>query len=82
MDVAEGVRGALDGLKAKHLLERRDSFTPSDMVWVWVDSFHDQRTGYEFGVNAAGTLFDDVGRAHGPGRVLTPYRSPAGLPAE
>jgi len=36
------------------LLERRDSFTPSDMVWVFVDSYHDRRTGYEFGVNAAG----------------------------
>lgn len=42
----------------KHLLERRDSFTPSDMIWVWVDSFHDRRTGYEFGVNAAGVKMD------------------------
>ncbi|HEX6068219.1 MAG TPA: DUF5916 domain-containing protein, partial [Longimicrobiaceae bacterium] len=42
----------------KHLLERRDSFTPSDMIWLWVDSFHDKRTGYEFGVNAAGVKMD------------------------
>ncbi|HET8655842.1 MAG TPA: DUF5916 domain-containing protein [Longimicrobiaceae bacterium] len=41
-----------------HLLERRDSFTPSDMIFVFVDSYHDQRTGYEFGVNAAGVKFD------------------------
>jgi hypothetical protein len=36
------------------LLERRDSFTPSDMIWLFIDSYHDRRTGYEFGVNAAG----------------------------
>ena len=42
----------------QHLLERRDSFTPSDMIWLWVDSFHDRRTGYEFGVNAAGVKMD------------------------
>ncbi len=40
------------------LLERRDTFTPSDMVWVFIDSYHDRRTGYEFGVNAAGVKFD------------------------
>ena len=42
------------------LLERRDSFTPSDMVWVFVDSYHDRRTGYEFGVNAAGVKIDQA----------------------
>jgi hypothetical protein len=42
----------------RHLLERRDSFTPSDMIWLWIDSFHDRRTGYEFGVNAAGVKMD------------------------
>ena len=40
------------------LLERRDTFTPSDMIWIFVDSYHDRRTGYEFGVNAAGVKFD------------------------
>jgi hypothetical protein len=40
------------------LLERRDSFTSSDMVWIWIDSYHDRRTGYEFGVNAAGVKID------------------------
>ena len=40
------------------LLERRDSFTPSDMIWLFVDSYHDRRTGYEFGVNAAGVKTD------------------------
>lgn len=40
------------------LLERRDSYTPSDMVWLFVDSYHDRRTGYEFGVNAAGVKID------------------------
>ncbi|MDP9200644.1 MAG: carbohydrate binding family 9 domain-containing protein [Gemmatimonadota bacterium] len=46
------------------LLERRDSFTSSDMIWLFIDSYHDRRTGYEFGVNAAGVktdgaIFDD-----------------------
>lgn len=40
------------------LLERRDTFTPSDMIWLFVDSYHDRRTGYEFGVNAAGVKID------------------------
>lgn len=40
------------------LLERRDTFTPSDMIWIFVDSYHDRRTGYEFGVNAAGVKID------------------------
>ncbi|MFI5256987.1 MAG: DUF5916 domain-containing protein [Gemmatimonadales bacterium] len=40
------------------LLERRDTFTASDMIWVFVDSYHDRRTGYEFGVNAAGVKLD------------------------
>src|ERR1051325_9251999 len=41
-----------------NLLERRDSFTPSDMVWLFVDSYHDRRTGYEFGVNPSGVKLD------------------------
>jgi len=40
------------------LLERRDSFTSSDMIWLFIDSYHDRRTGYEFGVNAAGVKMD------------------------
>lgn len=44
----------------KHILERRDSYTPSDMIWLFVDSYHDRRTGYEFGVNAAGVKMDQA----------------------
>jgi hypothetical protein len=40
------------------LLERRDTFTASDMIWLFIDSYHDRRTGYEFGVNAAGVKMD------------------------
>ncbi|AHG88939.1 hypothetical protein J421_1402 [Gemmatirosa kalamazoonensis] len=51
------------------ILERRDTFTASDMVWLFVDSYHDRRTGYEFGVNAAGVKMDqaiyDDGREDG-----------------
>jgi hypothetical protein len=42
----------------KKLLERRDSYTSSDMIWLFLDSYHDRRTGYEFGVNAAGVKTD------------------------
>ncbi len=42
------------------LLERRDTFTASDMVWLFIDSYHDRRTGYEFGVNAAGVKIDQA----------------------
>src|SRR5215212_5819304 len=44
----------------KRLLERRDTFTSSDMIWIFVDSYHDKRTGYEFGVNAAGVKMDQA----------------------
>ena len=42
------------------ILERRDTYTPSDMIWLFVDSYHDRRTGYEFGVNAAGVKMDQA----------------------
>ena len=44
----------------RQLLERRDTFTPSDMVWLFIDSYHDRRTGFEFGVNAAGVKVDQA----------------------
>jgi hypothetical protein len=40
------------------VLARRDYFTPSDMIWVFLDSYHDRRTGYEFGVNPSGVKLD------------------------
>ena len=30
------------------------------MIWLFVDSYHDRRTGYEFGVNAAGVKLDQA----------------------
>ncbi len=42
------------------ILARRDTWTASDMIWVLVDSYHDHRTGYEFGVNAAGVKIDQA----------------------
>jgi hypothetical protein len=42
------------------ILERRDTFTPSDMIWLFIDSYHDKRTGFEFGVNAAGVKIDQA----------------------
>ncbi len=49
------------------LLARRDTDgPPNDQVLLFIDSYHDRRSGYNFIVNAAGVksdylLFDDVG---------------------
>jgi len=40
------------------VLTRRDYFTPSDMVWLFLDSYHDRRNGFEFGVNPSGVKLD------------------------
>jgi hypothetical protein len=40
------------------LLTRRDDSSPSDWVSVLIDSYHDKRTAYEFGVNPAGVKYD------------------------
>ena len=39
-------------------LSRRDVFSASDRIWVMIDSYHDRRTGYEFGVNPVGAKLD------------------------
>ncbi len=39
-------------------LSRRDSESYSDGVHVLVDSYHDQRTAFQFGVNPAGVKYD------------------------
>jgi hypothetical protein len=39
-------------------LSRRDASNSADRFAVYLDPFHDRRTGYYFMVNAAGTLFD------------------------
>ncbi len=40
------------------LLARRDSWTATDKIWVMIDSYHDRRSGFEFGVNPAGVKID------------------------
>jgi hypothetical protein len=39
-------------------LARRDDSPPSDWIAVLIDSFHDRRTAFEFGVNPAGVKYD------------------------
>jgi hypothetical protein len=39
-------------------LTRRDTQSPSDWIRVAIDSYHDKRTAYEFGVNPAGVKED------------------------
>ncbi len=48
----------------KGLLTRRDEESPSDAVLVAIDSYHDRRTAFAFGLNPAGVqrdliIFDD-----------------------
>jgi hypothetical protein len=40
------------------MLTRRDDSSPSDWIAVLIDSFHDRRTAFEFGVNASGVKYD------------------------
>ncbi|HSD32763.1 MAG TPA: DUF5916 domain-containing protein [Gemmatimonadales bacterium] len=40
------------------LIGRRDEFPQSDRVILLIDSYHDRRTGFEFGVTAAGGRYD------------------------
>ncbi len=39
-------------------LARRDRITSSDRFLLFLDCYHDHRTGFYFGINAAGTLYD------------------------
>ncbi|MBZ5557295.1 MAG: carbohydrate binding family 9 domain-containing protein [Acidobacteriia bacterium] len=39
-------------------LTRRDQDSPCDWIRVFVDSYHDRRTAYEFAVNPSGVKFD------------------------
>jgi Domain of unknown function (DUF5916)/Carbohydrate family 9 binding domain-like len=45
--------------RIQRLLARRDASTPTDDIWILVDSYHDRRSGYEFGVNPAGVKRDN-----------------------
>jgi hypothetical protein len=51
--------------KIKRMLTRRDEMSSSDWLMVAVDSYHDKRTAFVFGVNAANVqrdwlVFDDI----------------------
>ncbi|HEY3296553.1 MAG TPA: DUF5916 domain-containing protein [bacterium] len=41
-------------------LVRRDVLTEADLFTVYLDPFHDRRSGYHFGLNAAGSRYDAV----------------------
>ncbi|MGH7700720.1 MAG: DUF5916 domain-containing protein, partial [Gemmatimonadales bacterium] len=41
-------------------LGRRDVSTGSDLFTVYLDPYYDRRSGFFFGINAAGTLYDGV----------------------
>ncbi len=42
----------------KAFLSRRDEYTHSDWMYISIDSYNDNRTAFEFGINAAGVLHD------------------------
>jgi len=44
--------------KIKSILARRDSRCPSDWIKIWIDSYHDRLTAFEFGVNPCGVKRD------------------------
>lgn len=44
--------------KIKAILARRDSRCPSDWIKIWIDSYHDSLTAFEFGVNPCGVKRD------------------------
>ena len=44
--------------KIKQLLTRRDEMSPSDWILVGIDSYHDKRTAFVFGINAANVQRD------------------------
>ncbi|HEX5576693.1 MAG TPA: carbohydrate binding family 9 domain-containing protein, partial [Gemmatimonadales bacterium] len=45
-----------DSVRAQ--LARRDRIASSDRFVIFLDCYHDRRTGFFFGINAAGTLYD------------------------
>ena len=50
--------GEPDADRLRALLTRRDESSPSDWISILVDSQHDRRTAFEFGVNPAGVKQD------------------------
>jgi hypothetical protein len=42
----------------RRLLTRRDDFPPTDHIFIILDSYHDHRTGFEFGVSPDGGKWD------------------------
>jgi len=42
----------------QRLLVRRDEWPPTDHIVLVIDSYHDHRSGFEFGVNPAGAKMD------------------------
>lgn len=45
-----------DSIRA--LLARRDARTASDFIAIFIDSYHDRRSGFNFGINPAGVKSD------------------------
>jgi len=44
--------------KISSILSRRDDYTESDWMYISIDSYNDNRTAFEFGLNAAGVKHD------------------------
>ena len=64
-----------DPARVSAKLSRRDRFSNSDLVSVYIDPYHDQTTGYNFKVNPHGVqmdsyVYNDGDQDHGLGRGL------------
>jgi hypothetical protein len=47
-----------EAARIKSILARRDSMCPSDWIRIWIDSYYDRLTAFEFGVNPCGVKRD------------------------
>lgn len=46
--------------RLSRVLTRYDEWTSADWIVVGLDTYHDRRTAFQFGVNAGGTKFDEI----------------------
>lgn len=58
-----GARMEVKGREVQAPLTRRDDTSRSERLWVSLDTYHDKRTAYSYGVSAAGVRMDALNRS-------------------
>jgi uncharacterized protein DUF5916/cellulose/xylan binding protein with CBM9 domain len=61
--------------KILHHLGAHDAITRSDSVDIFIDTFHDRRTGYYFSVNSRGIQFDAISNETRSNQDADPFSS-------